>query len=219
VEDDLGIARLFDRAVTVCQAPVALVDTQLFSEELAHVATAVPKRRAEFGTARVCARKALATLGFEPRALVPGFDRAPVWPRGVTGSISHTHDWCAVVVCLTTQASSVGLDLERDCCIGQDLEPVICTPREREWLAAAPSATRQRLRTLLFSAKEAVYKCQYPLTRRMLDFLDLELEIEPELGRFQVHPVAVDAQLSDITEHLACRFRWSGGLVIAAARL
>jgi 4'-phosphopantetheinyl transferase EntD len=124
-----------------------------------------------------------------------------------------------VVICSIADASSVGLDLERDGSVAEDLEALICTDRERQWLAAKPLAARARLRTLFFSAKEAVYKCQYPVTRRCLDFRDLELELEPEAGRFQARPAAADAQLSDITTRMACRMLWSRGFVVTAARL
>jgi len=117
------------------------------------------------------------------------------------------------------EASSLGLDLERDGNVAGDLEGLICTAREREWLAAKPPAARDRLRTLFFSAKEAVYKCQYPVTRRGLDFRDLELEVDPEAGRFQVRPAVADAQLSDITRRMACRMMWSRGFVVTGVRL
>jgi 4'-phosphopantetheinyl transferase EntD len=42
------------------------------------------------------------------------------------------------------------------------------------------------LGALVFSAKEAFYKCQYSVTQTMLDFKDVELTFDLEAGRFAV---------------------------------
>ena len=217
--DEIDIASLYDHVVAVGQAPITLVDAALFPEESAYLAAAVPKRRAEFGAARVCARKALAELGVEPCPLVPDADRAPVWPPRIVGSISHAHDWCAVVVCPTTHATSIGLDLEGECSVGAELEALTCTARERDWLGEQHHWMRARLRTLIFSAKEAAYKCQYPLTRRVLDFRDLEIDADLETGRFLVRPAGADPLLAELTTRMAGRMLWSRGLVVTATRL
>ena len=166
----------------------AIDDERLYADERAYVARAVPRRRAEFGTARVCARRALADLGFGPRSLVPGPDRAPRWPPGVVGSISHSDGHCAVVVARSSSASGLGLDVEREGSLSTDpeIEAAVCVAAERHWLTHRPDAERGRLVRLLFSAKEAFYKCQYPSTRTALDFHDVELCIDLAHGTFAV---------------------------------
>ncbi|MGX9147748.1 hypothetical protein [Mesorhizobium sp. 128a] len=47
------------------------------------------RRRREFGWGRHHAREALRHLGFAPVAILSR-DRAPLWPSGVVGSISHS---------------------------------------------------------------------------------------------------------------------------------
>ena len=67
------------------------VNEGLLPEERGAVAKAVPKRVAQFTAGRVCARRALAQLGnTEPVPILMGEDRAPQWPAGYVGSISHT---------------------------------------------------------------------------------------------------------------------------------
>ena len=64
--------------------------------EEAIIARAVDKRRREFITARDCARKAMAQLGVEPAPILrsptgsPQEKAAPIWPRGIVGSITPT---------------------------------------------------------------------------------------------------------------------------------
>lgn len=177
---------LFAHAVVTAEAAPRSVDDQLFPEELAYLARALPKRRFEFGTARLCARQALAALGVPPAPLVPRDDRQPVWPAGVVGSISHTDGYCAVVVAPSPPMQSIGLDVEKLQTIEPRLAQAILTPREQAFVQAQPEARRDDLIVLHFSAKEAYYKCQYPLTETFLSFHDVELEVDvgPTEGRF-----------------------------------
>jgi 4'-phosphopantetheinyl transferase EntD len=55
----------------IAVAVPTLVDDQLFPEERLYLARAVPKRRAEFGSARICARRANAEPGVDSGAPAP----------------------------------------------------------------------------------------------------------------------------------------------------
>ena len=55
------------------------------------------ERRNEFIAGRHCAREALARIGVSSCALPPDKNRAPQWPEGVIGSISHTGGLCCSV--------------------------------------------------------------------------------------------------------------------------
>jgi 4'-phosphopantetheinyl transferase EntD len=179
-----GLSSLFSPSAVVVESPIHLVDDLLWDEELAYVRSAVPKRRAEFGTARVCARQALSRLGFVPVALVPGSDRAPVWPRGVVGSITHTEGYCAVVLHRSPPMQSVGVDVEMLNGVNEELFASILTARERSWVMSHGCERRDDLAALLFSAKEAYYKCQYPLSTTFLDYQDVEIEVDLASGHF-----------------------------------
>jgi 4'-phosphopantetheinyl transferase EntD len=72
-------------------------DAYLFPEEQAVIVNAVQARRREFGTVRRCAREALAALGYPPAPLLPGQERAPQWPAGIVGSMTHCTDYRAAV--------------------------------------------------------------------------------------------------------------------------
>jgi 4'-phosphopantetheinyl transferase EntD len=179
------IASLFRPEAVVLEAAPFLVDEQLSSEELAFIKAAVVKRRAEFGTARVLARRALERLGFPPLPLVPAADRSPVWPMGVVGSITHTDGYCAVVLDRSPPAISVGIDIEKLADLDHGTRARILTAAEQRWLEGQPSGARAKLAILIFSAKEAYYKCQYPVSRRRLDFPDVQIEVDVAEGRFR----------------------------------
>ncbi|MGJ4889475.1 4'-phosphopantetheinyl transferase family protein [Bradyrhizobium sp. HKCCYLRH3099] len=206
-----AIENLFQSPVVAVASSLSLADHGLFPEERAYVENAVAKRRAEFGTARILARKALAELGAAPVPLVPGPDRAPVWPQGYTGSMSHCADFCAVAVARSREVRSLGLDVEDLRQLDPSLLELVLTPTERRWLQAQPEDVRPMLPITLFSAKEAYYKCQYPITRGFLDFQDVELAIDPGAGTFEAR--VVRAGWPDAVARLGGRFVVADGRV------
>jgi 4'-phosphopantetheinyl transferase EntD len=206
------LAQLFDAGCVVEEAVPQLYDEQLFPEERAQLANAVEKRRAEFGTARVCARRALARLGFAPMPLVPKADRSPVWPEGVVGSITHTRGYCAVVVALRSTVVSLGVDAEQDKTLTPDLIEMICTPNECVGLL-------DRDAVVYFAAKEAFYKCQYPLTQKYLGFKDVELDLDLAQGTFSARIIKADVDKPAWLAQLRGSFLREHGLVLCAMSL
>jgi 4'-phosphopantetheinyl transferase EntD len=174
-------------ADVVCEsAPPALVTAQLYPEEQRYIAHAVETRQAQFGTARLCARRALARLGIPAGPLVPNQDRSPHWPDGIRGSIAHTSQQCAVAVSRAAHITGLGIDLESDAPLEAGLEIAICTEYERAWIERYDRTVYPWLVTLVFSAKEAFYKCQYPITGAKLEFTDVELRVDLAAATFSI---------------------------------
>lgn len=138
--------------------------------ELAAVINATAKRRREFAAGRYAARAAMAGLGYPPYAIPGGPDRAPVWPGGLIGSISHCASACVAVSAPEGAMLAIGIDIEPAEPLPADLVETICTPGERAWLAGHLPGERGTLARMIFSAKEAAYKCQYPLSGAVLEF-------------------------------------------------
>lgn len=145
----------------------------LFPQEVSTIARAVPKRRREFAAGRRAARAAMAELGLPPEPILRGKQREPLWPEGIAGSIAHCDTLCIAAV--SRAHRSLGLDIEPATPLAADLEDVVCTPAERAWLDTQPAATRGLHAKQIFSAKEAVYKAQYPLTGRMIGFEEVDI--------------------------------------------
>ena len=142
-------------------------------------------RRREFLAGRALARRAMRGLGLPASPIPVASDRSPVWPQGVTGSISHCADLCAAAIARTTDGIlSIGIDIETAGPLERSLWAEICTPTERAWLAGLPDPEAGSLAKLVFSAKEAAYKCQYPLSRQLFDFQVFEIEPDLPAGSF-----------------------------------
>jgi enterobactin synthetase component D len=131
---------------------------------------AVAWRRAEFWAGRWCATAALAALGCGA-PVGRADDGAPVWPDGFVGSITHTHGHVLVVVAPRTTFRAVGVDVERLAtdAVAAEAGPGVLTAAERAVLARALGDDAGGF-TAGFSAKEALYKCLYPLAGQLMGF-------------------------------------------------
>jgi 4'-phosphopantetheinyl transferase EntD len=148
----------------------------LLPAEAQYLGKAVLKRVQEFSAGRLCARMLLAEFGVLDFAVEVGVARQPIWPDGLVGSISHTAGFCAAVVAEKSRFAAVGMDCEVAGSVRPELWPSICIPEEILWLNSLPEASRVGAATLIFSAKEAFYKCQNPLTRERLTFHDARVD-------------------------------------------
>lgn len=169
----------------------------LLPAEAQCVAKAVAERQQEFAAGRCCARLLLAQFGIHGFALRMADDRQPLWPDALVGSITHTRHFCAVVVAEKTRLGALGIDTEISGSVKPELWGTICTAAERAWLATLEASQQTAAATLLFSAKEAFYKAQYPLLRQRLHFQDATVELQwgSQRGSFTVHaPGALAAQ-------------------------
>ncbi|MBE1876188.1 4'-phosphopantetheinyl transferase family protein [Myceligenerans pegani] len=213
------IATLLPATVRGVEAYGDVRDEPPFPGEADLVAAAVEGRRREFVTTRRCARQALAQLGLPPVAIRPGPGRAPRWPTGVVGSLTHCTGYRAAAVARAEDVSAVGIDGEPHAPLpGGVLESVV-VPGETEMLRRItrvdPTTHWDRL---LFSAKESVYKAWFPLTGRWLGFEDARLEIDPHARTFTAHLRVAGHRLdgaSPLTS-LAGSFLVGRGLVLTA---
>jgi enterobactin synthetase component D len=139
---------------------------------------AVPRRQMQFRAGRYCAAKALEAL--DPQFARTPIDRAttgaPIWPEGVTGSITHTDDYASAAVAWTTNVRSLGIDTERVMSSQQagEVGDLIASATELGHGTAAGLPWLEAL-TLVFSAKESVFKCLHPLVGRMFEFNHVRL--------------------------------------------
>ncbi|MEU4558343.1 4'-phosphopantetheinyl transferase superfamily protein [Actinoplanes sp. NPDC023936] len=156
-----------------------------FPGEADLISGAVESRRREFVTARRCAREALRRLGFPPGPIRSGPRREPLWPAGVTGSITHCAGYRAAAVARHADLTGLGIDAEPHEPLPADVTGMVIRPEEQAALArltrSAPGTHWDRL---LFSAKESVYKAWFPLTGRWLGFEEASLEFDPAAGAF-----------------------------------
>ncbi|MGE0859334.1 MAG: 4'-phosphopantetheinyl transferase [Gammaproteobacteria bacterium] len=167
-----------DPRIHVLTAAVSEAAIDRISErEAAFIAKAALKRKREFATARVLAREAFgqhfAVRDFD---FLNAPDRSPLWPAGVTGSVSHsdTRVWIAIA---DAALGTIGIDGESRAGLERKLWRLILRTEEIEYIENLPSSIRERRALTMFSAKEALYKAQYPRSGRFMGFLALRVHV------------------------------------------
>lgn len=170
---------LLPDAVLVSRAEAWMWDTPLCSDEEAIIARAVSRRQREFRAGRHCAHALLSRLGCASAPLLPGKQRQPQWPTGVTGSITHTGEQCYVAISRHPDVIGIGIDVEQREPLDHEVRHLILTPREQTMLNQLRPRPAYDPGKVIFSAKECIHKVYYPLNSHTLDFLDAEITLQP----------------------------------------
>lgn len=138
------------------------VTPALLDEEEKYVRGAAAERVKEFAGGRAAARQALEVLGLPPATILTGRGGQPLWPANVCGSISHTSTHVVALVAHRKVCDAVGVDINDERPLGCRAARDVTWNREvalLQTLDVCPSL--EAARNLAFSAKEAIYKCQY----------------------------------------------------------
>jgi enterobactin synthetase component D len=127
----------------------------------------------QFLAGRRCAARALADAGASVLEVEVGPHREPVWPLGYVGSITHSASFAFAAVARRGELSSIGIDSEAVLDHASLAAVASLTFHPSEF---ARVAGRRDLATAVFSAKESLFKCLYPLAGVFFDYRDAELQ-------------------------------------------
>ena len=142
--------------------------------------TAARARQIEFLAGRACAVQAISRMNGSPCGTVPRMLRngAPAFPAGTTGSISHAAGFVSAAVASRSAFEAIGIDSEI-IAGGRRASRVarrVATRLELQAAMVHALVDRETAVTMLFSAKESLFKALYPRVRRTFDFLDAHAE-------------------------------------------
>lgn len=205
-------ARVASRDETVIRVPETLRN-------------ASPRRLAGFVAGRYCAERALRMAGREGGAEVGmGADRAPVWPDGFVGSITHADRLVAAVAASRRDVRAIGIDCEALIPerTADEIAPRLLTAVDRLAFArdVAGHLGWREFITLAFSAKESLYKCLNPVTGVFFEFADAEIaSVDPSTRRMVLRLTrSLDAEFVRGTE-LGSSFSLADGHARTAVEL
>jgi 4'-phosphopantetheinyl transferase EntD len=120
---------------------------------------------------RYCIAQALKQMGHAPIQVESHADRSPIWPSGWIGSLTHTDDFAMAAVGLTEQVGGIGIDAEdlsRSTQIEKTTKSFASDDEIRIGLNAQIPIHLWSF--IIFSAKESLFKCLYPLRREFFGF-------------------------------------------------
>lgn len=185
----------------------------LFADEREYAQGLVRKRKTEFATGRICARRALQELGMEPIPILKGAWGAPRWPKGVVGSITHCRGYRAAAVGAVGEFMSIGIDAEPAEALPDGVLGQIATPSESSRLEQVQQELgRVPADRLLFCVKEAIYKAWSPVENVWLDFGQAEVcilrdgtfeaRVDRSHSKVQNFPAQVKGQWKSTNNHV-----------------
>jgi len=159
-----------------CNFDLEFFDVSLFGKlsiSYPHtIKRSVPKRQAEFLAGRYAALHALKLLGLDTQLHVGiGPNREPLWPTGIVGSISHNNNRAICIVGKRQHVSILGIDIEDTLspCMADEIRGEIYNFNELDIFSDSmipePLAT-----TIIFSAKESLFKALYPSVKTYFGF-------------------------------------------------
>jgi len=132
-----------------------------------------------FVSGRKCIRALQKELDLPEFELLPG-GFGPRWPSGLVGSISHSKTLVAAAI--LRDVVTVGIDVEEQGRLKIGAVDRIATLEERERYSSIPDFDW----TLLFSAKESVFKAINPLAKCYIGFREVELWLDSASQSFSV---------------------------------
>lgn len=150
--------------MVACVVPVSSTP-QLWPEEERAVVGSTLRRRLQYAAGREAARHAMIALGVPACAVGQGAEGEPLFPLELRGSISHTREYAVGLVGCAGAYRSLGVDIDDGRPLGDAAaEGVTWKSEVRRIQHAMRLVDRALAQNFAFSAKEAVFKCQYPLT-------------------------------------------------------
>jgi enterobactin synthetase component D len=137
----------------------------------------VPKRQLEYLIGRYAATLACRDAGAVGDVeIAMSSDRSPIWPLGLVGSITHADGFVSAAVADSKAIRSLGIDSEKIMTAKtlSSIGKMVASESERA-IGRLIELSESEMITLLFSAKESIYKSLYPMVNCFFDFDDVEI--------------------------------------------
>jgi enterobactin synthetase component D len=145
----------------------------------------VARRQAEFLAGRYCAGRALTEAGLSGVDIPIGEHRAPLWPSGWRGAITHTHADALAVVSQSVDGIGIDLELIPDADVARESAAVVVSPAELA-LGRTLGLDLPLFFAISFSLKESIFKAFYPHVGHYFGFEAVEvLGIDLDTGAWR----------------------------------
>lgn len=147
------------------------------------------KRKVQFCFGRYAAKLALMECGFtEPFEIIKHANGSPLWPDGFNGSLTHSDNFAACVVTKDPEVLALGIDAEPFIAdkVLPHIKKIVALQQETDLgISLNTTLSKTQFYTLLFSAKESIFKCLNGITGSFIEFKDLAIiDVSPARGEF-----------------------------------
>jgi 4'-phosphopantetheinyl transferase EntD len=194
----------------VCVSAGPFVDAApLTASERASAGSVAPERLRELENSRSYGKHALALCGVENVDLPIGPDRAPLWPPGIIGSITHVRGGAGGHVSAAVariDSIRLGIDVELETGLHPPVWPHVLTAGELERVHDLPISRRVTEVQTVWCAKEAMAKA----LRRRIEPTDIDTTPDDATGYYNI------VALSNPGRAFYGRIAKVGGFILAA---
>jgi 4'-phosphopantetheinyl transferase EntD len=208
---------LLPPCVKVSAGPLLNHAAALSFTERASAGNVDGERLRELQSGRVYAKAALSMLGVDDVELPIGSDRAPLWPKGIVGSITHARDaggsHVAAAVGRTCDVHAIGIDVERDSSPPPNTWAIFLTERELKRISTLPAGSRGVEVLNVWCVKEAGTKA----LRLIIDPTEIETEYDQNRDEHLITLKKPLGNSSQLARTLRGRTRRLLGFVLATA--
>ena len=138
-------------------------------------------RREQYSSGRRAVQLGLSSLNVNETSVLFD-DRRPVWPMPIVGSIAHSYQFAVALIGFKQDFRGVGIDILPKHAVSDRVKNRILLESELELVNERESKDWQ---TLLFCAKESIYKASNPITDEFLGFKDVCVRVEESGTEFK----------------------------------
>ncbi len=137
------------------------------------------KRKNEFLQGRFAAHQALSKITSDNHKfkIVKSEKGPPLFPPSFLGTIAHSEIFACAAVAKDSQIEGLGIDVETILrhSVYEQIKRIIFTEEEQALIQNSNDFLLWA--TLIFSAKESLYKCIGQKYERIIDFLEVEIKV------------------------------------------
>lgn len=134
------------------------------------IINSVVQRKGEYLAGRIASSLAQYLLGLSPEPVGTGQHRNPIWPTNTLGSITHANSYAIVAMARAQYIQRIGIDYEPwiDASTIKSVIDIIMSDQEKKIII--DSRTPKKDITIIFSAKESLFKALYDECGEFKDF-------------------------------------------------
>lgn len=158
-----------------CNYTVELYRDDLYKEleiqEPSFIQTASAKRKSEYLAGRYLSKLLLQSYNICDVSVTSGIRKEPIWPDGYTGSISHTNKRAICAISSKNDYYSLGIDCERLITSKtiESIQALVIDDNEGALLRNRDENSQEAF-TIIFSAKESLFKATHCLINSYINF-------------------------------------------------
>ncbi|RUT24826.1 hypothetical protein C0V97_13920 [Asaia sp. W19] len=110
---------------------------------------------------------------------------APVWPRGLVGTITHSRKMALAAGASARDYENIGIDTEIVGHIEDGILDLLFSKREIEFVESLPYPEQEKVKTALFCSKEAFFKAKTAMQKSFNSPNEIEIDVDISTKTFR----------------------------------